>query len=324
MEDTERVCTVSNCFHDSRGGCVLLKSSNSNELIHKYNSTLVTLSTEGGAMMNLIPIFTNKYKIRFPEGNQNGSISTVVSKNAVHIEQYVKSIQDAIHVIILISEAIAAVIKYTEDNSRRTLYPQMKSMFDCYIESIEGIPQMGFYRPSNYSSDLKHFLCDFREAVLALFEMVSNNRENKVYLNDGIGKGQNQKFCNLKFFCTNSRLLDCSKVSCFHIRQFGDDCSSFPSDLKDLPVCRNVWRAAIKSNHSILSSFKCKHPCKENMASLIQEAFGRTVKVHTLLCIPHELLSLEWYHELIDFFRSTLEKLDKNEIEEPTNKRRKC
>lgn len=374
MDYLESDCGIDNCFHSSAKGCKILIRDDGTR-IHRFNLTNVTLATDGGAMVNKLELFTNKYQILFPLGDCRGRVGKIISNNYNSIDKYITSGMDVVNVVMLIIEFIDDIVNYTKKNGPSILYPTAKSMFDCYMDETGASPKLGFFRPILFTNSYQCFLEGFQSGIIELFRMAGDKMptQKKLYKSTG----QNQKICVLNYLIKHStKLLECNDKSreCFHEIDLGvsarndenrddkkkimehenefdelndymdgkqyrhpplKDCFDLKQDtdnyektksktkkqskslckipvvssLSKLPYCKKVWlKMNCDNGLSNLLKFKCQHSDTDSAyAQMLQETFKRTVKIHTILCFPHQLLNKIWYDELLLFFRQTTE-----------------
>lgn len=240
------------------------------------------------------------------------------------------------------SDFVSKCIKTNTTIDNVALAP--KVLFDCYVKispfSVPSIQQITdtaqqpdttdddslneilFFRPVSFCYKTWEYFAQFQTVLFNIFSLTADNiieqRTNKnPNYNDEFNTsilrrstGKNQKVCNAAYFVNHpSELLECrmgSKEMCPHIAEF--DTNQIPDSTQktgqvELPKCKKLWKKLLaEGTLQKLIKFECQHP--PHASPIIQEYFGRSHRLHTLLCFPTSLLDARWLSATIAFLQS--------------------
>lgn len=318
MDIDNGICPISNVFHSSEQGCTIISTAD-NRKVHIFNKTKISISHSGIPLYKCIRELANGIESRFTSINAvGGQVCVLLPKTYITLSEYLTSIDRCLDMIIEMhktSQTITHILKneYELDNVSLSV----KSMFDCFVEQVETVEvdntipnvysDLVFFRPVSFTHLNREYYIEFQKAIFNLFSIAIGNikAQDVEGLADRKFLGKNQKICNASYFVAHpSELLDCrlgTKNNCMHIADYLENVNKYRSGAP-LPKCKKLWRKLNDEGKlTQLVKFECQHP--PNTSTYLQNIFGRSHRIHTILCFPSELLDMDWYSLLVEYLK---------------------
>lgn len=315
------ICKFKNGIHDSEYHCSLMYDSSQTAMEHTYHSTGMSRQKNGTPLFTKLKL-NNKIFYECSTNSIRGMLKISMSPDAISLSEYLTSPIRFINLIATLLETGEWIYQQFQ------MYPSAKNLVDVYFVPTLDHFETFFFRPTYFVSAVEEYATSWRKFFFHLLEIYAENKKN-----DKINvKIKTVSSCNMKHFAKRpAHNLACSVKSnfknigipnnnnnnfeCIHVNINSNSTGQIiiSSHLMSMnAICNRVLLAQIEQIGEKETGKIYNHCCffKPELTKAFYSIFGRSNKIHTLLCSPSVFLNSVWLEEFQSFIRT--HQLNKN------------